>query len=65
MITQRDVEELEKTFATKSDLKEALTELKSDLFDKIDPILKEVTASREERVIVAHRLSKLEEAKAN
>jgi hypothetical protein len=33
----------------------------SDIMDKLDVILKEVVASREERVIVADRLSKHED----
>ena len=33
------------------------TRLKSDFFDKIDPILKGVASSREEREIVARRLA--------
>lgn len=33
------------------------TRFKSDIFDKIDPILKEVIASREERVLVSAKLS--------
>jgi len=42
MITQRDVDELEKTFVTKGDLKESLTELKSDIFNKLDLFVVEI-----------------------
>ena len=38
-----------------------LTEVKSEFFEKIDPILKEVVASREERVLIEERVEKLEE----
>jgi hypothetical protein len=45
----------------KEELNESLDERfakqKSDFFDRIDPILKEVTASREEREIVSDNLS--------
>ena len=35
--------------------------LKSDFFEKIDPILKEVTTAREERPLIENRLEALEE----
>ncbi len=38
-------------------LEEKLGKLKSDFYDHIDPILKEVVASREEREITAAKLS--------
>jgi tryptophanyl-tRNA synthetase len=38
-----------------------LIEFKSDLYEKIDPILKEVTTAREERPLIENRLEKLEE----
>ena len=41
-------------------LNEKLTKLKSDIFDKIDPILKEVVTAREERPLIENRLEKLE-----
>jgi hypothetical protein len=34
-----------------------IVEVKNDFYDKIDPILKEVVASQEERTIVSHRVS--------
>lgn len=39
---------------------DSILKLKSDLFGKIDPVLKEVTTNREERTIINHRLEKLE-----
>lgn len=51
------------------DLEERLTQKiqqsKSDILDAIDPILKEVMANREERTIINHRLTKLEEKYAS
>lgn len=60
MITQKDIDELEKTFVTKFDLKRTISQLKSDIFDKLDSFVKEVRDSHEERIVVSHRLSKLE-----
>lgn len=34
-----------------------IVEVKSDFFDKIDPILKEVVANQEERTILSHKAS--------
>lgn len=59
MITQKDIEELEKVFVTKFDLKEALSRLKSDIFDKFDALIKEVRDSHEERTILAGQISDL------
>jgi hypothetical protein len=42
-------------------LDEKLTKLKSDIFNKIDPVLKEVTTAREERPLLENRIEKLEE----
>jgi len=55
-----------KRFATKDDLKrfatkDDLMELKSDLFNKIDPFLKEIMASREEQTVLAHQVSEHED----
>ena len=48
-----------RTFAQMVELEDKferhVTKLKSDFVDKIDPILKEVTTSREERPIIAKR----------
>ena len=38
-----------------------LTEFKSDFFNRVDPVLKEVTTAREERTLVEDRLETLEE----
>lgn len=34
-----------------------IVEVKNDFYDKIDPILKEVVASQEERTMLSHRVS--------
>lgn len=72
MITQKDINELEKTFVTKFDLKEALTQLKSDIFNKFDAFIKEVRDYHEERTTVSgqifelyDRVEKLESSKTN
>lgn len=61
VITQKDVNLLEKTFATKEDLKRELTSVKSDLVNTLDSILKEMIAMREEMTIVTHKVSDHEE----
>lgn len=38
-----------------------LTEFKSEFFDKIDPVLKEVTANREDRTLQSDRISNHED----
>ncbi len=38
-----------------------LTKFKSEFFEKVDPILKEVTTAREERPLIENRLEALEE----
>ncbi len=53
MITNTDIELLKDTFATKEDLQQ----MKSDLLDKLDSVLKEILASREEETILSHRVS--------
>lgn len=56
-LTQSDIKSLEEIFVTKDDLQE----FKSELFDKIDPILKEVVDGRDERTILTHKLSNHED----
>ena len=41
-------------------LDEKLTELKSDFFERVDPILKKVVTAREERPLLENRMEKLE-----
>lgn len=42
-------------------IEQMFIKFRSDFYDKIDPILKEVVASREERTIVAEKLSNHED----
>ena len=53
ILSSADIEYLKEVFATKEDLQQ----FKSDFFDKIDPVLKEIMDNREERTILAHRQS--------
>jgi phage gp29-like protein len=53
--TYGKMDELEEKFEKK------VEEVKSDLFEKIDPILKEVTTAREEGSIIENRLEALED----
>ena len=53
ILSSADIEYLKEVFATKADLQQ----FKSDFFDKIDPVLKEIMDNREERTILAHRQS--------
>ena len=50
MINENDIELLKETFSTR----EEIQQLKSDLLDKLDSILKEIVASREEETILSH-----------
>lgn len=45
------IEDQEQKFETK------IVEVKSDFYNKIDPILKEVVANQEERTILSHKAS--------
>ena len=38
-----------------------LSEFKSDFFEKVDPVLKEVVTAREERPLIENRLEAIEE----
>jgi hypothetical protein len=61
ILTQVDLdsikEELKQDFPTKEDFQD----FKSEFFDKIDPILKEVTTARGERTLLENRVEKLED----
>lgn len=43
------------------EIDEKLTKLKSDFFERVDPVLKEVTTAREERPLIENRIEALEE----
>ena len=61
MITQRDLDEIENrltdTFVTKEDF----TGYKSELFDKLDQIVKNTSDTNTEVELVENRVSKIEE----
>lgn len=57
MITQQDIDSLEEVFVTKDDLKTSMTDLKSDIMDKMDEVLSEIKDSREEETVMAHQIS--------
>ena len=56
-LTEKDIEVLEQRFKEIFTTKEEFQKYRSDLFDKLDVILKEVLASREEQTLIAHRIS--------
>ncbi len=58
-LTKSDLVEIENIVDRKLEekLEEKLSQFRSDLYNKIDPILKEIVDSRDERVIVSHRIS--------
>lgn len=58
-IVKEEVKDQFTQFNDTMDLK--LQNLKSDIFDRIDPILKEVGTSREERPLLENRVEALEE----
>lgn len=57
MITEKDLDVIEERLLTKFATQEMLSQFKSDLLDKMDSILKEILAMREEMTIVVHRVS--------
>ena len=61
-LTKWDLNQVRSIVAEELDekLDEKLTELKSEFFERIDPILKEVVTAREERPLIENRLEKLE-----
>lgn len=56
-LTEKDIEALEQRFKEIFTTKEEFQKYRSDLFDKLDVILKEVLASREEQTLIGHRIS--------
>jgi len=53
-LTQKDLDEIETRLSDSFATKEDLQQLKSDLINKLDSILKEILASRQEQIILAH-----------
>lgn len=64
-VTHSDAQLLKEEFKDTFSTKDELMEFKSKTFDKLDEILHEVVANREERVIVSHRLSEHEDRITN
>ena len=65
-LTKSDLTQLDRRFENQKDeileeIDTRLIKLKSDFYEKIDPILKEVTTAREERVLIENRIEGLEE----
>lgn len=61
MITEKDADLLESRFRKIFATKEELQKMKSDLLDKLDSILKEILAMREEETVLAHQVSNHED----
>ena len=61
MLTQQDLNKLVKKLAIKFLLKDELHQMKADLFNKLDLILKEILISRKERTIINRRISEHED----
>ncbi len=62
-LTKGDLNQVRSIVAEELDdkLDNKLTKLKSEFFERLDPILKEVTTAREERPLVENRIEALEE----
>jgi len=58
-LTKGDLNQVRSIVA--EELDDKLTKLKSEFFERIDPILKEVVTAREERPLIVNRLEALEE----
>lgn len=61
ILSEADIDYLEKRLSETFPTKEDFQTFKSDFFEKIDPILKEVVASREERIIQDKNISNHED----
>lgn len=53
-VVKEELDDQEQKFEKK------LTEVKSEFFERVDPILKEVTTAREERPLIENRIEALE-----
>lgn len=61
MITEKDLDLIENRLSDKFATKEELQIMKSGLFSKLDSILKEILAMREEMTIITHKVTNHEE----
>jgi len=57
MITEKDLDLIEDRLSDKFATKDELQAMKSDLLTKLDSILKELLAMREETTIITHKVS--------
>lgn len=60
-LTEKDIEILEERFKEIFPTREEFQKHRSELFDKLDAILKEVQAGREEQTLIAHHISEHED----
>ena len=57
-MTKSDLNHIENLLEVQEDkFEDKIVEVKNDFYYKIDPILKEVVASQEERTMLSHRVS--------
>lgn len=61
ILTEEDIEYLESRFKNTFLTKKDFLQFKSDIFDKLDKILKEIISSREEQTIIASKSSNHED----
>ena len=61
MITEKDLDLIENRLSDKFATKEELQIMKSGLFSKLDSILKEILAMRQEMTIITHKVTDHEE----
>ena len=61
LLVQQTIRLESKTMDMEEKFESKLIEFKSDFFEKIDPILKEVTTAREERPLIESRIEALED----
>lgn len=57
LLSEKDIQNLEERLKEVFVTKKEFQKYRSDLFDKLDTILKEVQTSREEQTVIGHRLA--------
>ncbi|MFC1727603.1 hypothetical protein ACFL0Y_03720 [Patescibacteria group bacterium] len=60
-LTETDIDYLEKRLKEIFPTKDEFRKLKSDIFDKLDAILKEIQVGQEERVIQSRQMTRLKD----
>jgi len=61
MLTQKDLEEIEKVIEEKLEEKIRLLPTKDEFFSKMDELMGELSAIRDEQTIIGHQVSDQEE----